>query len=202
MTVIPRRPAPLFAALVALLLVATPVAAHAELTEADPADGSEVSGPFEGPITLSFSEALADNSGARLLDGEGDEVAQATIPADEPAQLVFELDQPLEPGSYRIEITAIADDGHIERPIVEFTVLEPPPTPSPAPSETPATSDPQPSASPAPTPAPSPAPSPSPSGDGPPTASAGDVVLPIVAALIAVALLAAVLLRSRRNRGA
>ena len=195
MSITIRRGAATLVAILATLVVALPAAAHAELIESDPADGSEVPGPFEGPITLSFSEELASNSHAELLAGAGDEVATAEIPADAPDQLVFTLGAPLAADAYRIEITAIADDGHIERPVVEFTVLAPEPTPAPTPSPTARPSD-------APTPAPSQtpvvSPSPAPSGDGTPTASTSDLLFPILAAVIAVAVLGWVLLRNRR----
>jgi copper resistance protein C len=192
-----RRAAALLLAVLAVLVAAIPVAAHAELTETDPADGSEVPGPFDGPIRLSFSEDLAESSHAELLDSSGDEVANAEIPADAPDQLVFDLPEPLPAGAYRVQITAIAGDGHVERPIVSFTVLEPEPTPELTPSATARPSD-------APTPAPTPSgtaapsPSPTPSGDGTPVASASDLLFPILAAVIAIAVLGVVLLRNRR----
>ncbi len=187
------------AAVLVALLMAGPVAAHAELTAADPADGSDVTGPFEGPITLSFSEELGDNSRAQLLDEDGDTIAEATPDAARPEELVIELEAPLAAGAYRVEITAVADDGHIERPVVEFTVLEPEPTPTPAPTSTVA-----PSASPSPT-APStasPAPTPAPSAGTTPAAGTTDVLFPILAAVIALAALGAMLLRNRRSRPA
>jgi methionine-rich copper-binding protein CopC len=197
MSITIRRGGAALIATLALLVAALPAAAHAELTEADPANGSEVPGPFEGPITLTFSEDLASNSSALLKDGSGDEVARAEIPADAPDQLVFELSTPLAAGDYRIEITAIADDGHIERPVVEFTVLEPEPTPEPTPSPTARPSNaPTPALTPSPTAAPSP--SPAPSGDGTPAAATTDLLFPILAAVIAVAVLGWVLLRNRR----
>jgi methionine-rich copper-binding protein CopC len=194
-----RHAAAILAALLTLLLVAAPAAAHAELTASDPADGSEVAGPFEGPITLSFSESLGENSRAELLDDQGDAIADASFDATQPDQLTIELDAPLAAGDYRIEIVAAGADGHIERPVVEFTVLEPEPTTPPAPSPTAAPSS---SAAPSAAPSASPAPTPTPSADGTPTAGSSDVLIPILAAVIAVAVLGFVLLRNRRNRPA
>jgi len=198
MSVTTRRGVAWSVALLVALLTAGPVAAHAELTTSDPTDGSEVPGPFEGPVTLSFSEELADNSRAQLLDEDGDAVAEATPDPARPDELVIELEEPLAAGAYRVQITAVADDGHIERPVVEFTVLEAEPTPTPAP----ATVAPSASSSPTPPPTAAPAPTPAPSADGSPTAGASDVLFPILAALIALAVLGAMLLRSRRNRQA
>jgi methionine-rich copper-binding protein CopC len=192
-----RHAAAVLAALLMLMLVAAPAAAHAELTASDPADGSEVPGPFEGPISLSFSESLGDNSRAELLDDQGDAIADGSFDAAQPDQLTIELDAPLVAGDYRIEIVAAGADGHIERPVVEFTVLEPEPTITAAP---PPTAAPSATAALSAAPSASSAPTPTPSADGTRTAGSSDVLIPILAAIIAVAVLGFVLLRNRRNR--
>lgn len=199
------RPSFACLALGALLVVLSPatVAAHTELERATPADGSTVPGPFEGPIRLEFSEELADGSKAELQDDGGGAIADAIV--DGPAMTMqFELDVPLGPGDYEIEWTGVAVDGHVERGTVSFTVAPAPPTPEPTPSPAPT---PVPSASVAPaTPSPEPTPSASPEPSPTPpdtvgTSGAGDVLIPIVVALLVVAVGAAYLL-SRRGRPA
>ena len=109
----------------------------------------------------------------------------------------------LGPGAYTIAWTAAAEDGHIERGKLGFTVLEPtapPATPTPLPSATPSA---VPSVSPTPTPAPTGTPvateAPSPGPDtGAPVASTGDVLLPIVAGLVLVGVVGFLVLRRGR----
>lgn len=188
--------------LVLTVLVPASVSAHTELERATPSDGSTVDAPFDGPIRLEFSEELGDGSGAALQDDGGGEIATATV--DGPgATMEFALVTPLGPGEYQIAWTGIAVDGHVERGTVAFTVEAPPPTPEPTPSPSPT---PEPSESVAPatqTPQQTPTPSPSPNPTTNPTpadaAGSGDVVIPIIAALLMVALGAGYLL-SRRGR--
>jgi methionine-rich copper-binding protein CopC len=172
--------------------------AHAELERSTPADGSTVEAPFDGPIRLEYSEELADGSRAQLQDDGGGEIATATV--DGPgATMEIELVTPLGPGDYQIAWTGIAVDGHVERGTVAFTVEAPPPTPEPTPSPSP-TPEPSESLAPAtPSPEPTPAASPSPSPTPPSAAASSDVVIPIIVALLVVALGAAYLL-SRRGR--
>jgi methionine-rich copper-binding protein CopC len=172
--------------------------AHAELERSTPADGSTVEAPFDGPIRLEYSEELADGSRAQLQDDGGGEIATATV--DGPgATMEIELVTPLGPGDYQIAWTGIAVDGHVERGTVAFTVEAPPPTPEPTPSPSP-TPEPSESLAPStPSPEPTPAASPSPSPTPPSAAASSDVVIPIIVALLVVALGAAYLL-SRRGR--
>jgi len=173
------------------------VAAHAELETAMPANGSTVEAPFNGPIRLEFSEELADGSGAELRDEVGGGIATATV--DGPgAAMEFELSAPLGPGDYEIAWTGIAVDGHVERGTVAFTVKAPPtpePTPSPTPTPEPSESIAPATQSPEPTPSTSPSPTPAP-GDA---SGSADAVIPIIVALLVVALGAGYLL-SRRGR--
>lgn len=193
-----RRLAGLALALMFALALPASVAAHTELERATPADGSTVDAPFDGPIRLEYSEELAAGSGAELQDDGGGAIATATV--DGPgAAMEFELDTPLGPGDYQIAWTGIAVDGHVERGTVAFTVETPPPTPEPTPSPSP-TPEPSESLAPAtPTLEPTPAPSPSPSPAPVDSAGSGDVVIPIIVALLVVALGAGYLL-SRRGR--
>ena len=110
-------------------------------------------------------------------------------------------DLTLAPGAYVIRWTAVAEDGHVERGRLTFTVEEPTPSPSPTPAPTEAASESasaSPSASPVATPTATPAPSPS--ADTTPVASGGtDVLLPIVAALAIVGVVAYLVLRRGRT---
>jgi methionine-rich copper-binding protein CopC len=183
------------AALAAMLLPGL-AAAHSELVSSVPAQGATVPSPFTGPIVLTFSEHLAKGSKADLLGPDGTSIAKATVDAAA-MTMTFTLTDPLDPGAYQIQWLSIADDGDLLRqPIIRFTVL-------PSPSPTPVASV-EPSATAAPTapPAsaiPTTAPTPAPSAVGDPAGSGGDVVLPIIVALIILAAGAAYLL-SRRNR--
>lgn len=175
-------------------------AAHSDLVTADPAQGAVVPSPFTGPIVLSFSEHLATGSKADLVGPTGATVAAATVDANA-MTMSFTLATPLDPGAYEVRWVSIADDGDLLRqPVVTFTVA-PVVSPSVAPTQIPTT---QPSATAAPTVVPSApiassGPTPVPSAVGTTTGS-GDVILPIIVALIVLGAGAVYLLLSRRNR--
>lgn len=199
MSVMSRVAAAVLAALFSVLLAGVPASAHAEFVSSDPQPGAVVPGPFEGPISLTFDEPLADGSHAELLGIDGTQITDATIPAEAPEQLVFVLQEPLAAGEYEIQWTTIGQDGEVDRDTFTITVLEPEPTPTSAPTATPeASATPRPT--PGPTTSPEPTPSPTPGPDGDPAASTGDVLFPILAAVIVLAVLAGVLLRNRRMR--
>jgi methionine-rich copper-binding protein CopC len=198
-----RRLATLAAvASLAVLLLPGLAAAHSELVNAVPAANAVVPSPYTGPIVLTFSEHLASGSKADLVDASGATVASATVDANA-MTMTFTLTTPLAPGGYEVRWVSIADDGDLLRqPVVPFTVAA---GASPSPSAVAST---QPSAS-AATPAsssavtsvvPTVAPSPSAAGNDP-SGSGGDVVIPIVVALIILGAGAAYLL-TRRNRPA
>jgi copper resistance protein C len=161
----------------ASLLLPSNALGHAALVSADPADGSEVEGPFSGPITLVFSEALAQGSRADLSADNGSfgPAMAGPDPAD-PTRIVFgEFELVMPSTTYTIEWTSVADDGDILRGTITFTVTEPPPSTSPSlePSATVA-----PSASPSPSPTPAATPEPAGGSD-----DSGAVLIPIVVAL-------------------
>ena len=177
------------------------VLGHAELDTSVPAAGSTVESPFDGPIVLTFTEPLSDGSEADLIGPADAKVASADV--DEPdATMTFHLTGPLDPGGYEVRWTTVADDGHVERGTFEFTVAPAPPTPEPtaqptlAPTATPSAAPETPAP---PTVAPSAAATPSPTLDGGATGGTGDVILPIVVALLLVGAGGAYLL-TRRNR--
>ena len=66
-----RRTILLLAAMALALGVPTTVLGHAELDTSDPAAGSTVDAPFAGPIVMTFTEALAKESGADLVGSAG-----------------------------------------------------------------------------------------------------------------------------------
>ncbi len=194
------RAGALLVAILASLLAPIAASAHAELDTSTPGDGATVESPFVGPVVLKFTEAMSAASEAELR-GPGDAtVASATV--DGPgATMTFTLDGALDPGEYEVRWTSVADDGHVERGTFGFTVTPAPPTPEPTPEPTPSSSA-------APTAAPSSAPpsvepsasaSPSPTVDGNGTTGTGDVLLPIIVALVVVGA-GAVYLLTRRNR--
>lgn len=177
-----------------LAVAALPVVAHAELVSSDPPDKAVVQSPFVGPIVLTFDEALFPGSKADLNPTDGSTVATAKVDGD---KLVFTLDGPLDPGAYVIKWTTLAVDRDVARGELTLTV-EPPaatPTPGPTPSPTPSAS---PSAAPSAAPSASPTPS---GGGGTPASSTNDVLLPLLAAVIAVGAIGAFLLRNRRTAG-
>jgi len=175
------------AALAAVFLLPAGAVAHADLQSSAPAQGSVVASPFGGPIVLTFSEPLAQGSKADLMGSDGATVASATVDAHA-MTMTIALTTPLDPGAYEVRWVSIADDGDVLRqPIVKFTVA--PAAVSLAPPVA------------TPTPTPSLAPTPEPSGSGDTTGSGGDVVVPIIVALIVLGAGAAYLL-TRRNRPA
>jgi methionine-rich copper-binding protein CopC len=173
-----------------LVLLACPVTAlgHAELVTASPADGATVdAGPID--IVGTYSEEIGPKSHMELLDASGDVVARGAIDGK---TLRIGLER-LQPGEFQVRWTTVTtDDNGIERGNWSFTVEAASPSPSTAvsPSTLPST---EPSSS---IPA-SAAPSPSAPPSTPTGTSTNDALLPIVAALIAVALLGALLLRRR-----
>jgi len=186
-------------ALLVLLLPAA-AAAHAELETSTPANGATVPSPFDGPIVLDFTEALADGSEADLLGPDGAAIATAAVDGPE-AQMTFELGAPLDPGIHEVRWTGVALDGHVDRGTFEFTVLPAPPTPEPTPEPIPtpeASTTAAPATSPPATPEPFVAPTASPAVDDG-AAGTADVLLPIVVALLVVGA-GAVHLLTRRNR--
>ena len=167
-----------------------------------PADGEVLTTP-PTLVTLAFTEGLnASKSSFLLLRAGGEEIATGSASGDGETTMSA-TDLELEPGDYVIRWTAVADVGDVERGLVSFSVDEQAPTrsasPTPAPTEAASESaSASPSASPVSTPTATPAPSPS--ADTTPVASGGtDVLLPIVAALAIVGVVAYLVLRRGRT---
>ncbi len=196
-----RFVAPAIAALL-LLMVPELATAHAELETSTPADGATVPSPFDGPIVLDFSAALANGSKAELIGPHGPVITESIVGPG--ARMTITPVGVLAPGDYEVKWTSVAEDADVARGTIEFTVAPAAATASPSPSPSGSVATPLPSASEAiesSAPA-SLAPSASPGAspvDGDASSSAGDVLLPIVAALIIVGA-GAVYLLYRRNR--
>ena len=184
--------------LAAALALAIPasVLAHAELESATPADGAVLDAP-PTEIVLTFTEDLDESkSSLTLHTANGEQLAAGTVDPADPAAMRIDDVPDLSPGTYEIRWTSSGSDGHLERGTLQFELTAPTPTPTVA-------ATPEPSASPSPSPSPSASasPTPAPSAGGPTSASGTDVLLPIVAALVLIAVLGWVLLRSRSRGG-
>lgn len=202
------------AAVFALFLMPSVAMAHAELEVARPRDGSTVEGtPDE--VAGRYSEAMdADGSSLTLVGPDDAEIAKGGVdPANDSRMVITDIPE-LAPGTYTVKSTTkSAEDGDVDRTEWTFTV-EVAPTPSPSPSPT-ATATPEPTpectdgcdgqssgaptTAPPPTATPSLTPAPSPSADGGTAGSGGDVLLPIIAAVVLVGAVAGYLF-SRRDR--
>jgi methionine-rich copper-binding protein CopC len=187
-------------ALVAILIVPTAVAAHAELQTATPKDGATVAGSPPA-ISGTYSEAMTKSGSSLVLLGpDGKQVATGGVDPANNKRMAIDPVPDLVPGTYTVKSTTkSAADGDVDRKEWSFTVVPAPtPTPTLAPSATPAPSVTAPPASASPTPTASPAPSAAVNGT---SSGGGDVVLPIIAALAIVAVGGALLLRRRGRTG-
>ena len=186
----------LVASLLLGLVAVGPALGHAELEQSMPEDGEVLTTPPTF-VTLAFTEGLnAEKSSFRVvLDGA--DVATGGASGDGETTMSA-TDLTLAPGAYVIRWTAVAEDGHVERGRLTFTVEE---TASPSPARTEAASE-SASASPSASPVETPTVTPAPSGsvDTTPVASGGtDVLLPIIAALAIVGVVAYLVLRRGRT---
>ena len=204
-----RRPGTLLLAVLISLFVGAPIVdAHAELETPTPADGAKLIGsPLE--ISGRYSEPMtADGSSLKLLDAAGAVLATGGVDPQDTGLMTIDPVPTLAVGTYTIKSTTVsAADGDIDRKAWTFTVVAEAPSATPAP--TPVCTDdgsPVPSASPSASPSPvasaSAAPSAAPvaSADTSGNASGGsDALLPILAALVIVAVIGGILY-TRRDR--
>jgi methionine-rich copper-binding protein CopC len=196
-------PLALTAALAVLLVAgATTVLAHAELVASDPPAGAQLAEP-PTTVTLEFSEGLDASKSSFRLNKDGQNIGTGRAAADGDTTMTL-TGLTLEPGDYVIRWTSAADDGHLERGTIGFTVLQPTPAPTAPPTVNP-TDDVLPSESPSapasvapsePPVTPSPAPSPN---SGNTSGNGSDVILPILLALAIVAVVGAYVLRRSRQ---
>ena len=188
------------ATLAALMLFPAIVSAHAELIKATPEDGATVEGAPE-EISAAFNEPLVEGSAFTLRNAAGERLAVGRVDPDDETRLVIDPVPELAPGVYEVRWRAASADGHRENDSWSFTVT-PAPTPSPTPAPTPgstASAEPTPGETPEPSPTATTSPSASLGPSDPTGASDGDVILPIIAAL-AIVVIAAGFLLSRRGR--
>jgi copper transport protein len=108
----------------AMLLLAQPASAHADLVRSDPPDGS-VLAHAPGAARLWFSEEISPKfSSARLVDRTGATItgSRAQVDGGDPRQLTVDLPS-LGAGSYGLVWRVLAeDDGHTTGGVVVFTV--------------------------------------------------------------------------------
>jgi methionine-rich copper-binding protein CopC len=180
-------------ALISLLWlgVAATASAHSELVSSDPEPGSTIGPVRDTPIVLTFSASLKAGSKADIV-GPAGKLGTATVDPANRVRLVYTPARPLEPGGWTIEWTSIATDGDVLRGKILFSVAVLA-TPTPSPTASAAQSIPAPTPTAALSPSPSPTPPP-----GPASSTGADVLLPVIAAILAIAVLGLVLLRSRR----
>jgi methionine-rich copper-binding protein CopC len=182
-----------------LLVFPLTVAAHAELDVPTPADGATVEGsPSEVSGTF-IQEIEPDGSSLVLRDTNARVVARGGPDPDDVHRMVIADLPELAPGTYEVQWTTIsAEDSELARGTWSFTVavaLKTPGTPEPTATASPSAAA-TPGATPEPTAASTPAATPAPTNQA---GSGTDVILPIIVAL-AIVLLAAGFLLSRRGR--
>jgi copper transport protein len=118
-----RSAALVLGAAAAMVLLARPASAHADLVRSDPPDGSVVA-HAPSVARLWFSEEISPEfSSARVVDGTGATITGSRAhAAGDPRQLTVELPN-LGTGTYGLVWRALAeDDGHTTSGVVVFTV--------------------------------------------------------------------------------
>jgi hypothetical protein len=163
-------------------------------------------------VTLTFSEDLDPAKSSFKLVTGAQTIGTGGVVSGGDVRMMTLDGLVLTPGAYTIRWTSAATDGHIERGTFSFSVAEPVATPLASATAAPPTASPTgqatPSASPASVQSPAatapPAVSPDASGatgsgGDPASSTTGDVLIPIVAALVAVGGVGAFVLR--RSRG-
>lgn len=182
-------------AMAAAMAVPAVALADAEIEAATPADGAVLAAP-PPEIVLTYTQELdPTRSSLTLHDSSGAQLAEGGV--DDADARIMRIDPPvLEPGAYEIRSAAFsAEDAHLVRQTISFTVLAPTPSPTLEPTPTP-----KPSATPAPTPAPTPSPSPSPAPADPTAGSTTDILVPLLAVAVIAIAFGAWLLRNRSRR--
>lgn len=176
---LPRPLAAIGAGLLLSVAVAGPALAHAELVSSDPADKAVLPASTI-TITLTFSEDLDASKSSFKLLGPGGEIGTGKVGGVTTQMLLPGVS--LAAGDYTVQWTSVATDQDLLRGTLKFTVSG---------STATATAT-------VPSVAPTTVPSPSTSPDAVQPAS-GDVLLPIVAALVLVAGAAFYLVRRGRR---
>lgn len=99
-----------------------PASAHAELIAADPEPGAQLADSPQA-IRLTFSEPIAARSRILLFDESFQPVEDLTAQFDQanPAEVYAPLPE-LEPGTYTVQWSAVAEDGHELEGAYSFSV--------------------------------------------------------------------------------
>jgi methionine-rich copper-binding protein CopC len=105
----------------AVVISASPVAAHARLVSATPASGAVVSAP--GAVSLTFNERFAAPfSSVEVKDGQGRAVTLRQEISQDGKTLSGSFAQPLTTGIYEVRWAIAAADGHRMTGSYSFTV--------------------------------------------------------------------------------
>lgn len=123
----------LVVALLAMILSAS-LHAHARLTVATPADGTEGAAPAE--IVLEFSESVHVTA-ITLASAAGTETALGDIPAGPAESFAIPVPVTLAPATYHVNWRAVSADTHIISGDFSFTVRPETPRAAPAAGEAP-----------------------------------------------------------------
>ncbi|HWT39266.1 MAG TPA: copper homeostasis periplasmic binding protein CopC [Paraburkholderia sp.] len=117
-----RMPLRWLAACGVSLAIASNAFAHATPTSRDPAPNAEVAAP--AAVIIHFSEPLEPAfSKIALVDASGKPAAPAASQVDRQDRKTMQLTlQPLEPGHYTVQWTAVAEDGHRTKGSYAFIV--------------------------------------------------------------------------------
>ena len=104
------------------LAVASNAFAHATPTSRDPSPNAQVDAP--SAVTIRFSEPLEPAfSKIVLVDANGKPAASAASQVDAKDKKTMQLAlQPLAPGRYTVQWTAVAEDGHRTKGSYAFNV--------------------------------------------------------------------------------
>jgi methionine-rich copper-binding protein CopC len=183
---------------------ATPAAAHDQLLETDPADGSTVE-QVPAEVVMRFSGDLIDLSQAVIVTTPDGEQLTDLVVTVSGATATAALPDGLGPGAYTVAWRVVSEDGHPVEGVFGFTVAGPAPSATPAPT-TPAASTPAPTTtgpvSPSPGVTPTPTASPGTDGssddDAPGSPARGWAVAAVLAAVAALGAAGVVILRRRR----
>ena len=115
-----RRFTPLVLA-IALLALPAVASAHAELVSSDPADGAVLDAP-PSEVVLTFEGEVTDESGFTVSDADGAEVGTGELDLDVAERNVLRGAVTItEPGTYTVDWTGVAEDGHPETGSYTFT---------------------------------------------------------------------------------
>lgn len=116
-----RRIAGTLVAILALLLFARALHAHAILKETSPSANSTVAGP-DVPVKLKFNVRIdAARSKLQLLHPDNS-VTDLAIEKQSAADTLTTKAAGLKPGAYKVRWQVLAPDGHITRGEIPFTV--------------------------------------------------------------------------------